>query len=141
MSGKGGNPNYKHDRQVLHLLDTSPKPLGAYDLAQLISGRGRRVQPASIYRSLDRLVAAGEVIKLVSKNAFCRAVDGGGSGVALIVCCIRCERYEIIRIALAETLGKLAHSRAFRVARSYVECFALCASCTGSASDRYVAGA
>ena len=131
MSGKGGNPNYKHDRQVLHLLEISPKPLGAYDLAQLISDKGRRVQPASIYRSLDRLVAAGEVMKLVSRNAFCRAIDGGGCGLALIVCCIRCDRYEIIRIALAEVLSKVAQSRAFRITRSYVECFALCASCAG----------
>src|SRR3954465_8818174 len=46
-------------RHVLEGLSGSPKPLGAYEIIDLVAARAPRPAPVTIYRALDFLTAQG----------------------------------------------------------------------------------
>ena len=45
-------------RKVLEALYATHKPLGAYDLAEMLGPKGRRLAPITVYRALDFLRAS-----------------------------------------------------------------------------------
>jgi Fur family transcriptional regulator, zinc uptake regulator len=57
-------------RNVLEALYSSHKPLGAYELADLLSPSARRMAPITVYRALDFLIEQGFVHRLASQNAY-----------------------------------------------------------------------
>jgi Fe2+ or Zn2+ uptake regulation protein len=64
---------------VLRVLQTSPKPLSAHELAGRLLRDGKHVRPAGVYRCLARLMHVGEVPRVPNKNAYCRAAKVGQS--------------------------------------------------------------
>src|SRR5204863_259080 len=56
-------------RRVLEALASSHKPLGAYEIIDLLVDRGRRPAPITVYRALDFLREAGLVHRIESRNA------------------------------------------------------------------------
>lgn len=124
--------SYKYDADVVRILEGSERAMGAYEIAQAIrSGEGRPLAPVSVYRSLQRLIEMGEVIKVVSRNGFCRLPrsPAPSDGLLLILCCRHCERLEFIWSELHTRLQELARSRAFKVGRACLECLGLCRRC------------
>ena len=57
-------------RKVLEALYATHKPLGAYDLAEILGPKGRRLAPITVYRALDFLMEQGLVHRLASQNAY-----------------------------------------------------------------------
>ena len=57
-------------RKVLEALHATHKPLGAYDLAEILGPKGRRLAPITVYRALDFLMEQGLVRRLASQNAY-----------------------------------------------------------------------
>src|SRR3954471_10221515 len=57
-------------RKVLEALYATHKPMGAYDLAEILGPRGRRLAPITVYRALDFLIEQGFVHRLASQNAY-----------------------------------------------------------------------
>ena len=57
-------------RKVLEALYATHKPLGAYDLAEILGPKGRRLAPITVYRALDFLIEQGLAHRLASQNAY-----------------------------------------------------------------------
>jgi Fur family transcriptional regulator, zinc uptake regulator len=76
-------------RDVLAALYATHKPLGAYDLASELAGKGdRKLAPITIYRALEFLMGEGLVHRLASRNAFvaCPHRHGPHELVAFLIC-------------------------------------------------------
>ena len=125
-------PSYKYDQDVIRILDSAGRAIGAYEIAQAIPTSDRRpVRAVSVYRSLQRLIEMGQVIKVVSRNGFCRLPGSASSQdhLLLILCCRNCERLEFVWSALSARVRELAQSRAFKFGRAYLECLGICRRC------------
>lgn len=118
-------------RRVLELIWQSHKPLGAYDLLDMLSGASqKRIAPPTIYRALDFLQQQRLVHRIASLNAFigCCASDPHLNSAFLI--CQQCE----VAIELEQTAIQLAieatgkHS-GFSVISTAVEVVGLCPGC------------
>lgn len=75
-------------RDVLEAVAAEARPLGAYDIAERLSGQGRRVAAVSVYRALDFLTEHGLVHRITSRNAFvsCGHAHGEGAGLVFLIC-------------------------------------------------------
>jgi Fur family zinc uptake transcriptional regulator len=76
-------------REVLEALYATHRPLGAYDIAEIVARKdGRRLAPITIYRALDFLMTQGLAHRLATRNAFVACPHGHGAGdvVAFLIC-------------------------------------------------------
>lgn len=80
-------------RQVLETLYATHRPLGAYDIADILSREEsqrdkRNLAPITIYRALDFLLEQGFVHRLSSRNAFVACPHGHGpeEPVLFLIC-------------------------------------------------------
>jgi Fur family zinc uptake transcriptional regulator len=122
----------RHD--VLGVLYSTHRPLGAYDIADALAGQGRRrLAPITIYRALEFLMAEGLVHRLASRNAFiaCPHQHAPQDLVAFLICegcggvdemssaplgralsgLLKAERFEP-HLQVLEISGRCAHCRA-----------------------------
>ena len=121
-------------RDVLGVLYSTHRPLGAYDIADVLAGQGRRkLAPITIYRALEFLMAEGLVHRLASRNAFvaCPHQHAPQDLVAFLICegcggvdemssaplgralsgLLKAERFEP-HLQVLEISGRCAHCRA-----------------------------
>lgn len=121
-------------RRVLELLAASHKPLGAYEIIDLIGAAGgARPAPITIYRALDFLRDNGLVHRIESRNAFLACV-GNHTSDALVVflICEQCgEVGELPGGALAPALAAAAKGAGFTPKMSVIEVTGVCAHCRG----------
>lgn len=76
-------------RRVLEALLATHRPLGAYDLANVLPGDSEKaLAPITVYRALDFLMEHGLVHKLESRNAFiaCPHTHGPHDMVLFLIC-------------------------------------------------------
>lgn len=75
-------------REVLETLYATHRPLGAYEIAERLSGSGRRVAPITVYRALDFLTEQGLAHRLASQNAYIGSFhrDSAPQTVAFLIC-------------------------------------------------------
>jgi Fur family zinc uptake transcriptional regulator len=118
-------------RRVLQALLGSHAPLGAYELIDRLSGRGQRVAPITIYRTLDFLRGQGLVHRIESRNAFIACVhnhDRGDPVVFLI--CEKCGAVgEAASAAVADTIKSASRSAGFTPKTPVIEISGICAHC------------
>lgn len=118
-------------RRVLEVLVDAGKPMSAYDLADRLSGGGRRVAPVQVYRSLEFLIAAGVVHRLVTRSTFvtCDHEHGRGETVVFLVCeeCGKVE--EVTSPTVGRGLRGAAEATGFRPLHPVVEVEGRCAAC------------
>jgi Fur family zinc uptake transcriptional regulator len=118
-------------RQVLEVLVTSHKPLGAYDIMDRLAGTGPRPAPITVYRALDFLIENGLVHRLASRNAFLACIHNHDSGalVAFLIC-ERCGAVgEAPASAVGDSIAAAAKSAAFVPQRSVIEITGICSHC------------
>jgi Fur family zinc uptake transcriptional regulator len=118
-------------RQVLEVLVTSHKPLGAYDIMDRLAGTGPRPAPITVYRALDFLIENGLVHRLASRNAFLACIHNHDSGalVAFLIC-DRCGAVgEAPASAVGDSIAAAAKSAAFVPQRSVIEITGICSHC------------
>ena len=123
--------------QVLQLVWSSHKPLGAYALMDLLKqaqieqgGKTKPVAPPTIYRALDFLLEHGLVHRISSLNAFigCSEPDQNHSGQFFI--CSGCENTEeILSPPLAKAISNSAKAAGFTVEHEVIEIVGLCPRC------------
>ena len=106
-------------RDVLGVLYSTHRPLGAYDIADALAGQGRRkLAPITIYRALEFLMAEGLVHRLASRNAFiaCPHQHAPQDLVAFLICegCGGVD--EMSSAPLGRALSGLLEGRALRAA-------------------------
>ncbi len=118
-------------RRVLEALYATHKPLGAYDLAELLGPNGRRLAPITVYRALDFLMEQGLAHRLASQNAYvaCPREHRSGEAVAFLIC-ERCGGVdELSSPELSETLQCLLGREGFSPNGKVLEITGSCAHC------------
>ena len=118
-------------RRVLEVLAGSHKPLGAYEIIELIAGAGTRPAPITIYRALDFLRHNGLVHRIESRNAFLACVrDHAAEPAVAFLICERCGAVgEAPAAAVASSLAAAARSAGFTPQLSVIEITGTCAHC------------
>ena len=118
-------------RRALDVLEAAGKPLGAYDMMELLGRDGRRPAPISVYRALDFLVEHGYVHRLASRNAFlaCARRHTAHDPVAFLICdnCGRVD--EATSPKLATSLGEVAEKSGFIPRAEVIEIAGRCSQC------------
>lgn len=116
---------------ILRVLLSSHKALGAYDIIEALRDGGRRLAPISAYRVIDVLVEAGLVHRLESKNAyFACLAEHDDTRSLLVLVCERCARVaEVEATAAWEAIARLTQSSGFQVNNTVLEIQGICADC------------
>jgi Fur family zinc uptake transcriptional regulator len=118
-------------QRALDVLEAAGKPLGAYDMMELLGKDGRRPAPISVYRALDFLVEHGYVHRLASRNAFlaCAHRHKAHDPVAFLICdnCGRVD--EATSPALSMSLDEVAEKSGFVPRAEVIEIAGRCSQC------------
>ena len=118
-------------REVLQALLSSHRPLGAYDVIEVLARDHARPAPITIYRALDFLIEQGLAHRIVSRNAFlaCAHNHEERATVAFLIC-DRCDAVgEIPAASLAQPLIDGARHDGFAPKFTVVEITGTCAHC------------
>ncbi|WP_336486296.1 Fur family transcriptional regulator [Methylobacterium nigriterrae] len=118
-------------REVLRAVAAAGRPLGAYDIAERLSGEGRRVAAVSVYRALDFLTEHGLVHRIASRNAFvsCGHPHGEGAGLVFLICRSCGGIDETTAPAVEDELGRTLARAGFRPVSRILEVEGECGAC------------
>jgi Fur family zinc uptake transcriptional regulator len=116
---------------VLEVLAASHKPLGAYDIIDLIARRKARPAPITVYRALEFLMKQGFVHRIESRNAYlaCAHNHDNGAVVAFLMCDTCGAAGEVPTAAMAQVLAATAKKAGFRPSISVIEITGTCSHC------------
>jgi Fur family transcriptional regulator, zinc uptake regulator len=116
---------------VLRVLAASHKALGAYDIIDRLSERGRKLAPISVYRIIDVLIEAGLVHRLESKNAYFACLSQHGEATPMVV--LLCEGCNRVAEAEAPTawgaIEAITQDSGFSVSATVFEVQGQCPDC------------
>ena len=119
-------------RDVLAVLYSTHRPLGAYDIAADLAQKGRRkLAPIAIYRALEFLMAEGLAHRLASRNAFvaCPHHHGPHELVAFLICESCGGVDELSSPGLAKALAGLLDTERFEPHLQVLEISGCCGHC------------
>ena len=121
----------KNQRIVLDIVEKAKGPLKAYSILFNVQKKGINA-PQQIYRALDKLIEAGEIHKIESKNAFvaCKNSNCEVSKATAFSICESCEIVdEISDTKLSKYLSKFNNKKGMKFKRFNLEFFGLCKKC------------
>lgn len=122
-------------KRVLELVWQSHRPMGAYDLLEILAREDdRQPAPPTVYRALDFLQEHGLVHRIASLNAFigCDSPEHTHQGHFLI--CRKCRvAVELDQSLIQPAISKVAQQMGFVVEAETVEIAGLCAQCQEAA--------
>jgi Fur family zinc uptake transcriptional regulator len=118
-------------RQVLEALLSSHKPLGAYEIIDVLAAPGGRPAPITVYRALDFLRENGLVHRIESRNAFIACIHNHDTGaLSVFLICEHCGAVgEAPSAAAAEALRSAARSAGFTPQTPVIEIAGVCKHC------------
>jgi Fur family zinc uptake transcriptional regulator len=118
-------------REVLAALLGSHKPLGAYEIMELLAPQGPRPAPITVYRALEFLRENALVHRIESRNAFIACVHNHGAGE--LVAFLICERCGVVGEAssaeVTSTLTSAARAAGFTPKSPVIEITGICTHC------------
>ena len=120
-------------RAVLAKLLSARRPLSAYELLDLLRSEDGRSTAASVYRTIDFLMALGIVHRLESTRSFVLCEHPDGPHWVQFLICRRCGQVveaEDERVAAATE--RLGQRLGFALDQHIVELTGVCESCRGS---------
>jgi Fur family zinc uptake transcriptional regulator len=123
-------------RQVLEVLASSHKPIGAYEIIDSIARKHKaRPAPITVYRALEFLMKHGLVHRIESRNAYLACIHNHDKEalVAFLMCNTCGLVGEASTDALAQQLAAAAKKAGFQYAMSVIEITGTCSNCR---SDR-----
>lgn len=118
-------------RQVLEILCASNKPLGAYDILDLLKADLPSAKPPTVYRALEFLLEQGLAHRIESLNAYvgCVHLDHPHSSQFLI--CRDCgEVRELESRSVERTLGSAVEACGFKADSRVIEVTGRCQQCS-----------
>jgi len=117
-------------RQVLEVLLSSHKPLGAYEIIERLTG-DTRPAPITVYRALDFLRDNGLVHRIASRNAFVAcAHNHAGDDLVVFLICERCGAVgEAPSGEVAEALKAASRTAGFSAKSPMIEIAGICSHC------------
>jgi Fur family zinc uptake transcriptional regulator len=118
-------------RQVLEVLLSSHKPLGAYEIIDRAASGGARHAPITVYRALEFLIENGLAHRIESRNAFIACVHRHASDdLVVFLICERCgEVGEAPSQAVANSLKSATRAAGFAPKAPVIEITGVCANC------------
>lgn len=118
-------------RKVLEALYATHKPLGAYDLAEILGPKGRRLAPITVYRALDFLMEQNLAHRLASQNAYIATptIHEAKEAVAFLICENCGGVDELTSPELTGALQDLLQKESFQPNGKVLEITGHCAHC------------
>jgi Fur family zinc uptake transcriptional regulator len=118
-------------RRVLEALYATHKPLGAYDLAEILGPKGRRLAPITVYRALDFLMEQSLAHRLASQNAYIATptVHDAKEAVAFLICETCGGVDEMTSPGLSGALQAVLDQQGFQPNGKVIEITGHCAHC------------
>ncbi|MBB3902180.1 Fur family transcriptional regulator [Methylobacterium brachythecii] len=118
-------------RDVLETIAAESKPMGAYDIAERLSGGGKRVAAVSVYRALDFLTEHGLVHRIASRNAFvsCGHDHGERDGLLFLICRSCGGIDELTSPAIESQLDRAVTEAGFTPTSRIIEVEGECGAC------------
>lgn len=113
------------DDLIRGILAAGGTPLSAYDISARASAGGRRIAPAQVYRTLDRLVRRHWALRIEMLGAYVMRPESAD----LCLVCLGCRGVEFVEDAALRTIHADAAGRHFRLATAPVEARGLCGTC------------
>jgi Fur family zinc uptake transcriptional regulator len=119
---------------VLETLYSSHKPLGAYELADMLSPNARRMAPITVYRALDFLIEQGLAHRLASQNAYIATIhgDSGQEATAFLICEECRDVNEVASPEFGGSLSGLLYQAGFKAHAKVLEITGRCFRCQGA---------
>jgi len=119
-------------RRVLELVARAGAPVKAYDLLSQIDRSNTNAKPPTVYRALDFLMEEGLVHKVEALNAFVACPQAGHGHAAVLYVCEACANVTEVQGARP---GQEHKPKGFKVKRSVVEHYGVCAKCLQKAKS------
>ena len=117
-------------RRVLELVWQSHRPVGAYDLLDLIKAERGGAAPPTVYRALDFLLENGLIHRIESLNAFVGCDHPDAPHNAQFLICTSCRRVaELSDAAIARRIETRATGVGFQPERQTLEVTGTCDDC------------
>ncbi len=116
---------------VLKALWSASRPLGAYEMRDLISELfGREIAAPSVYRALDFLCELGVAARIESRNAYVACTHPEHDHTCVFLVCDGCgDTTEIENAAVEQLINQDAERLGFAVKHRVVELSGVCAPC------------
>ncbi|OEJ69030.1 transcriptional repressor [Magnetovibrio blakemorei] len=127
-------------RQVFALVWQSHNPVGAYEVLEGLRAGAKKVQPPTVYRALEFLLAQGLIHRIESLNAYIGCTVPGDAHAGQFLICRDCgQAAELIDQRIDAAIDQGAKSAGFYVEHPTVELEGLCAHCrsTSEANSHY----
>lgn len=116
-------------RRVLELVWRQHKPVGAYEVLELLQRQGRTAPP-TVYRALDFLQQMGLVHRIASLNAYVGCACPGQPHDGQFFICESCKSLAELEIPeISAAIAKNATRAGFAPRRQTVEIMGLCPDC------------
>jgi Fur family zinc uptake transcriptional regulator len=116
-------------RRVLALVWGQHKPIGAYELLELLRQDGRTAPP-TVYRALDFLQQTGLVHRIATLNAYIGCAHPGKPHDGHFLICESCKSLaELDVTTITSAIEGIAADSGFEPRRQTVEILGLCPNC------------
>ncbi len=117
-------------RRVFEIMLEADRPLGAYDVLDILARDRGRVAPPTVYRSLDFLLDQGLVHKVLSVNGFVACSQAARPHAAELFICSSCgNAVEVARKVTDRRLDETAEAMGFAIDSVVLEVRGRCRDC------------
>lgn len=122
-------------RQVLGILLSSDRPLGAYQILDALSEEQPGIAPPTVYRALEFLQQQGLIHKLETLHAYISCSHPDHTHHSQFLICTVCgDVTELEDAEIADSLDHAAAASGFEPTQDVVELKGHCAQCSGAES-------
>lgn len=116
--------------KVYQILLDKNRPMGAYELLDILKETEESAKPATVYRALDFLLDFELIHKLESTNSFVACHHFGCSHPVQFLICDSCgDVAEIQSEGIEDKLNDQAKDRGFLISKQTIEAHGLCMDC------------
>ena len=120
-------------QQVFEIIWQSHRPLGAYEILEVLAGEGHSPAPPTVYRALEFLLTHGLVHRLSSLNAFIGCTRPGHPGAGQFLLCAGCGvAAELNDAGIERAIERSADAEGFTSRVHTVEIGGLYPNCRGA---------
>ncbi len=117
-------------RRVLGLVWQSHRPIGAYDILDVLRAEQGRAAPPTVYRALEFLLEQGFIHRIESLNAYMGCSGPGANHGGQFLICTGCgEAVELNDRRISQAIGESAEAAGFQLKSQIIEVVGLCPLC------------
>jgi len=117
-------------RRVLELIWGSHRPIGAYEILDILGTERQGAAPPTVYRTLDFLLAQGLIHRIEHLNAYMGCCTPGMPHAGQFLVCRTCgAAAEINDGRIEDAIQSSATEAGFSVARPTIEVEGICPHC------------